>query len=142
VLIRLSQCCQPIPGDDVVGFVTRGRGITVHKRNCPSLKRLSREKERFISIVWEGSDNIMYPVKLAVEAIDRPNLLKDITNELSHAKTNIVKAEAHLESSDVAVFRFILEVSGTGHLKDITARLKKVKNITRVYKMNEKVILK
>jgi guanosine-3',5'-bis(diphosphate) 3'-pyrophosphohydrolase len=142
VLIRLSQCCQPIPGDDVIGFVTRGRGITVHKRDCPSLKRLSREKERFISIVWEGSENIMYPIKLAVEAIDRPNLLKDITNELSHAKTNIIKAEAHVENSDVAVFRFILEVSGIGHLKDITGRLKKIKNITRVYKMNEKVVLK
>ena len=142
VLIRLSQCCQPIPGDDVVGFVTRGRGITVHKRNCPSLKRLSREKERFINILWEGAENIFYPVKLAVEAIDRSNLLKDITNELSHAKTNIIKAEAHVENSDAAIFRFILEVRGNDHLKEITHRLKNIRSVTRVYKLNEKVILK
>ncbi len=142
VLIRLSQCCQPIPGDDVVGFITRGRGITVHKRNCPSLKRLSDQKERFINIVWEGAENIYYPVKLTVEAIDRANLLKDITYELSHAKTNIIKAEAHLEESDIAIFKFILEVKSNDHLKEITGRLKGIKNIKNVYKRNEKVILK
>jgi len=142
VLIRLSQCCQPIPGDDVIGFITRGRGITVHKRNCPSLKRLSDEKERFINIVWNNADNIYYPVKLTVEAIDRANLLKDITNELSHTKTNIIKAEAHIEESDIAVFKFVLEVKSNDHLKEIASRLKGIKSITNVYKLNEKVILK
>jgi guanosine-3',5'-bis(diphosphate) 3'-pyrophosphohydrolase len=142
VLIRLSQCCQPIPGDDVVGFITRGRGITVHRRTCPSLKRLLDEKERFINILWEGSDNVFYPVKLTVEGIDRTNLLKDITNELSLTKTNIIKAEAHLEQSDIAIFKFILEVKSNDHLKEIAHRLKGIKNITHVYKLNEKVILK
>ncbi|OHD63006.1 MAG: hypothetical protein A2176_09265 [Spirochaetes bacterium RBG_13_51_14] len=142
VLIRLSQCCQPIPGDDVVGFITRGRGITVHRRNCPSLKRLNNEKERFINIMWEASSDTFYPVKVAVEAIDRPNLLKDIADEISLAKTNIIKVEAHLENSDIAMFKFILEVRGNDHLKEIIARLKKIKSITRVYKLNEKVVLK
>jgi GTP pyrophosphokinase len=142
VLIRLSQCCQPIPGDDVVGFVTRGRGITVHKRTCPSLKRLSHEIERFINIVWEGSPDMLYPVKLAVEAIDRPNLLKDIADEISLAKTNIIKADARVEASDMAMFKFILEVRSNDHLREVITRLKNIKSITNVYKLNEKVVIK
>lgn len=142
VLMKLSQCCQPIPGDDVIGFITRGRGITVHKLSCPSLKRLSGEKERFINIVWEESVGTMYPVKVVVEAIDRTNLLKDITNELSLVKTNIIKAEARVEDVDAAMFKFVLEVSGNDHLHEVITRLKSIKNVTGVYKLNEKVVLK
>jgi guanosine-3',5'-bis(diphosphate) 3'-pyrophosphohydrolase len=142
ILIRLSQCCQPIPGDDVIGFITRGRGITVHKRSCASLKRLAIERERFINIVWEGAPDTFYPVKVAVEALDRPNLLKDIANEISLAKTNIVRMDAHMEGGDVAVFKFILEVRGNDHLNEILTRMKKVKNVTGIYKVNEKVVLK
>ncbi|HPG50786.1 MAG TPA: bifunctional (p)ppGpp synthetase/guanosine-3',5'-bis(diphosphate) 3'-pyrophosphohydrolase, partial [Spirochaetota bacterium] len=142
VLIRLSQCCQPIPGDDVIGFITRGRGVAVHKRTCPSLKRLASEKERLISIRWEDSPGALYPVKVAVEAIDRPNLLKDIADEISLGKTNIIKADARVEESGIASFKFILEVRGHDHLKEIIARLKNIRNITNVYKLNEKVILK
>ncbi len=141
-LIKLSQCCQPIPGDNVVGFITRGRGITIHKKNCPSLKRMEKEKERFIRVVWDGSSNNVYPIKLAVEALDRANLLKDVADEISLCKTNIIKAEAMLKSKDHALLKFILEVRGNDHLKEITSRLKKIKNITDVYKLNEKVVIK
>ncbi|TFH41465.1 MAG: bifunctional (p)ppGpp synthetase/guanosine-3',5'-bis(diphosphate) 3'-pyrophosphohydrolase, partial [Chrysiogenales bacterium] len=110
VLIRLSQCCQPIPGDDVVGFITRGRGIAVHKRRCPSLQRMTAEKERFINIVWKDASESVYPIKLAVDAVDRPGLLKDVADEISLSKTNIIKAEAHIEERGVARFKFILEV--------------------------------
>ncbi len=142
VLIRLSQCCQPIPGDDVIGFITRGRGIAVHKKNCPSLQRMTAEKERFINIVWKGTTETVYPIKLAVDGIDRPGLLKDVADEISLSKTNIIKAEAHLEERGIARFKFILEVRGNEHLKDVIKRLKKLKNITDVYKLNEKVVLK
>ncbi|MCU0847363.1 MAG: bifunctional (p)ppGpp synthetase/guanosine-3',5'-bis(diphosphate) 3'-pyrophosphohydrolase [Spirochaetes bacterium] len=141
VMIRLSQCCQPIPGDDVIGFITRGRGITVHKKECPSLKRLRMEKERFINIVWEDSGKSLYPVKIAVRALDRPNLLKDIADEIALSKTNIIKAEASATSAD-AEFKFILEVKNNEHLKDILGRIKKIKNIIDAYKVNEKVVLK
>ncbi len=141
VLIRLSQCCQPIPGDDVIGFITRGRGITVHKKNCPSLKRLRTEKERFINIVWEESGSL-YPIKLAVHSIDRPNLLKDILDEISLCKTNILKAEAEVKDGTHAVFKFILEVKSQEHLSEIISSVKKVQNVNDVFKINEKVVLK
>ena len=142
VMIKLAQCCQPIPGDEVTGFITRGRGITIHKKSCPSLERLSVEKERFINIIWDRDDTNKYPVKLSVEALDRPNLLKDVTDEISLAKSNIIKVEAQLTGRESALLRFILEVRSNEHLNDIIKKIKKVKNVTNVYKINEKVVLK
>ncbi len=143
VLIRLSQCCQPIPGDDVVGFITRGRGITVHKKNCPSLRRMRVEKERFIDIRWEEDyDNAIYPVKIKVLGDDRPNLLKDIAEEISICKSNIIKVEAQIINGNQAEFKMILEVKNTDHLSEILKHLKKIKNITDVFKLSEKVVRK
>lgn len=143
ILIKLSQCCQPIPGDDVVGFITRGRGITIHKRNCPSLKRMEKEKERFVNILWDSSPANLYPVKITVEATDRPNLLKDVADEIALCKTNVIKVDAALSSGDgTAMLKFILEVNGKKHLQDIINRLMKIKNVTSVYKLNEKVVIK
>lgn len=141
VLIRLSQCCQPIPGDDVIGFITRGRGITVHKKSCPSLTRLKLEPERFINIVWESTD-ATYPVKLAIHAIDRPNLLKDIADIIATCKTNIAKVEAQVLSQDDAVIKLVLQVKSLDHLKEITSRIKKIRNVTSIQKLNEKVSAK
>lgn len=142
VLIKLAQCCQPIPGDEVVGFITRGRGITVHKKTCPSLERLMQEKERLIEIMWQEDDGSRYPVKVAVEAIDRPNLLKDVTDEISLYKSNIIKVEAQLVGGGKALLKFILEVRSNAHLGEISRGIKKIKNVSNVYKINEKVILK
>ncbi len=136
IQIKLSQCCQPIPGDDVIGFITRGRGLTVHKKNCSSLKRLKAEKERFINIVWSGSKDT-YHVKIAISAIDRQNLLKDIASEISAAKTNILKMEANVNEEDNVKIKFIVEVSSTDHLNQLITLLHNVKSVTEVYKLNE-----
>ncbi len=141
VMIKLSQCCQPIPGDDVIGFITRGRGITIHRTNCPSLKRLKLEPERLINIVWESSEST-YPIKLVIHAIDRRNLLKDLAEEIALGKTNVIKVEAQVIEDDTAMFKFILEVKGVDHLNEIISRIKNVRNVTDVYKLNEKVIMK
>ncbi len=141
VLIKLSQCCQPIPGDDVVGFITRGRGITIHKRSCPALKPMEKEKERFVNIIWESSPRVLYPVKVSVEAVDRPNLLKDVADEISQCRSDVLKAEASSREGS-ALLKFVLQVSGQEHLTEIISRLKKLKNVTAVYKEKGKVILK
>jgi GTP pyrophosphokinase len=141
-MIRLSQCCQPIPGDAIIGFITRGRGITVHKKSCPSLKRLSGEPERFIKIIWSDARETSYPVKIAVHATDRVNLLKDIADSLAEIKTNIYKMEAEAEPGGQAIFKFVIEVKGLDEISHIAAQLKKVKNVTEVIKVNEKVVLK
>jgi GTP pyrophosphokinase len=139
VMIRLSQCCQPLPGDPIIGFVTRGRGITVHKNGCPSIKRLMNESERFISIVWAESNETSYPVKIAIHAEDRNGLLKDVVDSLAEIKVEVVKMEAGVQSGE-AVFKFVVEVKGLDHIIAITNHLRKVKGVQRVYKINEKVI--
>ncbi len=141
VEIRLSQCCQPIPGDDVIGFITRGRGMTIHKKTCPSLKRLKDESERFIEVVWEGNETEYYPVKIAVFGLDRANLLKDVTDQISLTKTNILKMEANVKDDKTAEIKFILEVKSNTHLNEIMQMIKKIGNITDIYKLNEKVVL-
>jgi GTP pyrophosphokinase len=142
VLIKLAQCCQPIPGDEVIGFITRGRGITIHRKTCPSIERLSAEKERFINIIWDKNDTNNYPVKMTVESIDRQDLLKDVTDEISLAKSNILRVEAQTLGDGKAVLKFILEVKSHQHLMDIIRHIKKIKSVTNVYKINEKVVLK
>jgi len=142
VLTKLAQCCQPIPGDEVVGFITRGRGITIHKKTCPSIEKLKNENERFIDIIWQKDDKNKYPVKMTVEAIDRPNLLKDVTDEMSLTKSNIIKLEAQSNVKGAAVLKFIIEVTSNEHLMDIIKRIKKINSVTSVYKINEKVIIK
>lgn len=141
VVIKLSQCCQPIPGDEVIGFITRGRGITVHKKDCPSLKRLSHEPERFININWSRSEST-YPVKLVIKANDRPGLLKDIVDLLAIEKINILKMDVGVKQKNLAIFNLIVEVKSLDHLNDIIKILQKISNIIDIHKINEKVVLK
>jgi len=142
VMTKLAQCCQPIPGDNVLGFITRGRGITIHKSTCPSLKRLKGEKERFIEIIWEGNEETSYPVKISVLGLDRNNLLKDLADKISTCNTNIIKMEAESVSHSEANFKFVLEVKNNSHLDQIIQKIKTVKGITEVYKLNEKIQIK
>ncbi|HEY1406893.1 MAG TPA: bifunctional (p)ppGpp synthetase/guanosine-3',5'-bis(diphosphate) 3'-pyrophosphohydrolase [Spirochaetota bacterium] len=142
VMIRLSQCCQPIPGDDIIGFVTRGRGITVHKRSCPSLTRLAAEPERFINIIWAEGQQSTYPVKIAVYAVDRLNLLKDIADKFAEMKVNILKIEADVNPGGDATFKFVVQVTSLTHVSHIANELRKVKSVRRAQKLNEKVVIK
>ena len=145
VLTKLAQCCQPIPGDEVIGFITRGRGITIHKTTCPSIEKLKKESERFIDIIWqkdEKGEKNKYPIKMTVEAHDRPDLLKDVTDEISLTKSNILKLEAQSNAKGSAVLKFIIEVTSNEHLTDLIKRIKRIDSVTNVYKINEKVIIK
>jgi GTP diphosphokinase / guanosine-3',5'-bis(diphosphate) 3'-diphosphatase len=141
VQLKLAQCCQPIPGDEVTGFITRGRGLTVHKKNCQSLKKLNIEEERFINIVWESSEDT-YPVKIEVQAMDRQNLLKDIADQIASVKANVLKMEANATEEDNVKFKIIVEIKNTAHLNQLLHMLKNIKNVTRVHKLNEKVLIK
>lgn len=141
IQIKLSQCCQPIPGDDVIGFITRGRGLTIHRKSCSSIKKMNSEKERFINIVWENSENT-YPVKVVIDAIDRQNLLKDVANELALCKANVIKMEGNVKQGANVKFKFVLEVQSINHLNELISKLSTIRNVTNVHKLNEKVTLK
>ncbi len=129
LMVRYAQCCQPVPGDVVVGYVTQGRGISIHRSDCPNLLTLSTETERRVDIDWQESKGEVFVVRLAVGGEDRRGLYADICEAISETGTNIRSAE--LASRDGAVFGSILvEVENQTHLNKVLRAVRRVKGVT------------
>ncbi len=131
LMVRYAQCCQPVPGDAVVGYVTQGRGISIHRSDCPNLLVLSTEAERRVEIDWQESEGETFVVRLAVSGEDRRGLFADICQAISESGTNIRSAE--LATRDGAVFGTILvEVENQSHLKKVIKAIRRLKGVTDV----------
>jgi GTP pyrophosphokinase len=131
LMVRYAQCCQPVPGDPVVGFVTQGRGISIHRNDCPNLLTLSGDVERRVEIDWQEVDGQIFVVRLGVHGEDRRGLYADICEAISGTGTNIRSAE--LASKDGAVFGSVLvEVENHAHLHKVMRAVKKVKGVTEI----------
>src|SRR5690348_2723286 len=131
LMVRYAQCCQPVPGDPVVGYVTQGRGVSIHRADCPNLLVLSAEAERRVEIDWQGSDGEVFVVRLAVAGEDRRGLYADICTAISETGTNIRSAE--LESKDGAVYGAVLvEVENHNHLHKVLKAVRRVKGVTEI----------
>ena len=132
VLVRLSKCCTPVPGDEIMGFITRGRGVTVHRVDCANAMALSTDQaQRVIDVEWAGIDAAdTFVAAVEVVALDRTRLLRDVANALSDQRVNIVSCTTHTGSDRVARMRFEFEFSDPGHLQSM---LKMIKNIDGVY---------
>jgi GTP pyrophosphokinase len=117
VLSQLAGCCKPVPPDRISGFVTKGRGVSVHRGDCPSLARmLARHPERGIVTEWGERGARLYPVDIVVRGNDRQGLLRDVTEALTREKTNVIAARAQTLQS-IASMHFTVEVSDTDHLQ-------------------------
>src|SRR5438876_36099 len=126
LMVRYAQCCQPVPGDLVVGYVTQGRGISIHRSDCPNLLLLSTEAERRIEIDWQESEGETFVVRLAVGGEDRRGLYADICTAISESGTNIRSAE--ISTRDGAVFGSVLvEVENQTHLNKVIRAIRRVK---------------
>jgi GTP pyrophosphokinase len=131
LMVRYAQCCQPVPGDPVVGYVTQGRGISIHRSDCPNLLPLSAEGERRVEIDWQESQGETFVVRLAVEGEDRRSLYADICEAVNQTGTNIRRAE--LASKDGAVFGHLLvEVENHTHLNKVLRAVRRVKGVTEI----------
>jgi GTP pyrophosphokinase len=130
VWVRLSRCCTPVPGDEIVGFVTRGHGVSVHRTNCPNIEQLRLEPDRLVEVSWSPSDDSVFLVALQVEALDRPRLLSDVTRTLSDQHVNILSASVTTSRDRTAVSKFTFEMGDPKHLGHV---LKAVRNIPGVY---------
>ena len=126
LMTQMAQCCKPVPYDDIVGFVTRGRGISIHRRNCNNIRHLPREeKERLIEVRWsDGSVDATYPVDLMVIAADRKGLLRDISSVFSDEDVDVIAVNTHSEkSTDTASMRFTIEVKGVDQIERLIGKL-------------------
>ena len=112
ILVRLSRCCNPVPGDEIVGFVTRGRGVSVHRADCPNADDLRSNPERIIEVQWEGkpSSSALYKIEIHVEALDRMNLLLDVTRVLSEVGANVLSCSTSTHRDAGVEMRFLFDV--------------------------------
>lgn len=133
VAIRRSQCCTPIPGDEVVGYVTRGRGMTLHRKGCPNVQvYFKKEPDRMVEVEWHQADGERFQAGVRIEALDRVGLLNDISAVFSETKTNINSAKIKSYSNKTASFDLTVEVDGVDHLNSLMARIGGLSDILTV----------
>ncbi len=130
ILFHLAQCCKPIPGDEVIGYITRGKGISVHRVDCPNLATL--DPERFIEVKWESADGKNYPAKIFVVCSDRKGLLANISSVIAASESNILRAEVKTTADKKAYFEFCIEVKDKQHLDKILANILKIEGVLKV----------
>jgi GTP pyrophosphokinase len=131
LLVRFAKCCHPIPGDPIQGFITRGKGVTVHLRSCPTVMN-EREVSRLIEVEWEATPTQTYPIAIRVEAFDRTGLLSDITQVVAEAKVNIVAANVHVMQDHTAVVIATLQVASVSQLARVMGRIEQLKDVISV----------
>jgi GTP pyrophosphokinase len=133
VLVRFGKCCSPVPGDGIVGFITRGRGLTVHARDCLTVVKNVLEKERLLAVEWDGGEPATRPVKIAVYiGRDRPGLLAEITAAISSRHGNITKAEITVTDDRKGINHFVIEVEDLHQLQSIMQGIREVKDVMNV----------
>jgi GTP pyrophosphokinase len=131
LMVRYAQCCQPVPGDPVVGYVTRGRGVSIHRGDCPNLLLLAHEPERRLEIDWQEAQGERFLVRLALEGNDRRGLYADVAAAVSSTGTDIKSMD--LRSTDGKIIGSVLvEVENLAHLQKIIKSTRRVKGITEV----------
>ncbi len=136
ILIRFAKCCQPVPGDAITGFITRGRGVTVHRKNCVNTSTLNPELQIEVSWSDHPKESENYPVRIYIESYDRVGLLADLTANISKSGANIVNAHSEIREDNTVESTFTLAVKDTRHLKKVLTAIRKVRLITRVSRLD------
>ncbi|MFZ4895094.1 RelA/SpoT family protein [Plantibacter sp. Mn2098] len=136
ILVKLAKCCTPVPGDDIVGFVTRGAGVSVHRSDCHNVQSLLQEPERMIDVEWAPSSKSVFLVQIQVEALDRAGLLSDVTRVLSEYHVNILSATVNTSSDRLAISRFVFEMGDTTHLDRVLNAVRRIDTVYDVYRVN------
>jgi GTP diphosphokinase / guanosine-3',5'-bis(diphosphate) 3'-diphosphatase len=132
---KLARCCTPVPGDDILGFVTRGGGISVHRTDCTNAEDLQRREERLVEVAWSVSPGSVFLVAIQAEALDRHRLLSDITKVLADEKVNILSASVTTSRDRVAISRFSFEMGDPKHLGHVLGAVRNVEGVYDVYRV-------
>ncbi|MER7517491.1 bifunctional (p)ppGpp synthetase/guanosine-3',5'-bis(diphosphate) 3'-pyrophosphohydrolase [Streptomyces sp. NPDC126499] len=135
VWVKLARCCTPVPGDPIIGFVTRGSGVSVHRSDCVNVESLSREPERILDVEWAPTQSSVFLVAIQVEALDRSRLLSDVTRVLSDQHVNILSAAVQTSRDRVATSRFTFEMGDPKHLGHVLKAVRGVEGVYDVYRV-------
>jgi len=134
ILIKFGKCCQPVPGDPITGYITRGYGVTVHRTNCINALKMSPERQ--IDVEWSQEIADTYPVKIWVRSYDRVGMLADIASNISKNGANILSASTETRESKIVDSYFTIAVEDTNHLNRVVAAIRKVKHIQEVKRID------
>ena len=136
VLMRFGRCCSPLPGDRVLGYITRGRGVSIHRADCPNIQFLRTQPERLVEVEWEASPDGTYHVEIEVEALDRVGLLKDILGAVTETKTNVVSVNARVRKDKVGIVNIVVDIR---NVTQLTAVMQRIGVVPEVYSV-ERVV--
>ncbi|MEP7179746.1 MAG: TGS domain-containing protein, partial [Pseudonocardiales bacterium] len=136
VWVKLARCCTPVPGDDILGFVTRGGGVSVHRRTCTNATALIEQAERLVDVEWAPSADSTFVVSIQVEALDRHRLLSDVTRALSDERVSILSASVNTNRDRVAVSRFTFEMAEAKHLGHLLRAIRTIEGVYDVYRVH------
>ncbi len=135
VAIRMPECCRPVPGDEIVGYISLGKGITVHRRDCPNVRALEKRPERFAAVSWDTATKAPFRVEIQIEAYDRSRLLEDISRTLSESGVNILAAQLQMTDDNTVKGRFVFEVSGVDYLESVLQRMRMIDTVYDAYRV-------
>jgi GTP diphosphokinase / guanosine-3',5'-bis(diphosphate) 3'-diphosphatase len=127
LLTIMGRCCNPTPGDEIIGYITRGRGATIHRQDCPNIMRI-RDRERLVRVSWGETKNT-YPVPIRIKAYDRNGLMKDVSTVIAEESVNMTKVKVDVNKKNLAVFDMVLEVRDLAHLSKVLDRLENLANV-------------
>ncbi|MDR2748937.1 MAG: bifunctional (p)ppGpp synthetase/guanosine-3',5'-bis(diphosphate) 3'-pyrophosphohydrolase [Bifidobacteriaceae bacterium] len=132
--IKLAKCCLPVPGDEIVGFITKGHGITVHRSDCKNVKSLTNDSDRFIDVQWSSSANARFNVRIKVEAIDRDNLLSELSSAIAENHVSTITFTATTTENKVAIFIITVEIAEQRQLNALFATIRKIDGVYDVFR--------
>ncbi|MDX2375369.1 bifunctional (p)ppGpp synthetase/guanosine-3',5'-bis(diphosphate) 3'-pyrophosphohydrolase [Microbacterium sp. LRZ72] len=135
ILVKLAKCCTPVPGDQIVGFVTRGSGVSVHRTDCPNVAALENDPERMIEVSWGSTSKSIFLVQIQVEALDRSGLLSDVTRVLTEYHVNILSASVATTDERLAISKFVFEMGDTVHLDRVLNAVRRIDAVYDVYRV-------
>jgi GTP pyrophosphokinase len=137
VWVKLAKCCTPVPGDAILGFVTRGAGVSIHRADCTNADSLKSQPERIVEVEWAPTAQSMFLVNIQVEALDRARLLSDITKVLSDVHVNILSASLSTSRDRVAKSRFTFEMADPKHLGHVLKAVRSVEGVFDAYRVTQ-----
>ena len=135
VMAKLARCCTPVPGDEIVGFVTRGTGVSVHRIDCRNVEDLRKQPDRIMDVAWATNSKSLFLVQIQIEALDRGGLLSDVTRVLSEHHVNILSASVSTRADKVALSRFVFEMGDAQLLDHLLNAVRRIDNVYDVYRV-------
>ena len=139
VLVRLSKCCSPVPGDPIMGYVTIGRGVSVHRADCPNVAYMSATPERILEATWVGTKTEnTHAVDIEIEALDRPGLLQDIMAVCAEFKTNASSVTARVKRDKLALICLTLAITNLEHLHNMLRKFSGIRDVRNVYRVTKR----